>query len=345
MKSLKKTIQMLKIAVLSPVAWRTPPRHYGPWEQMASNLTEGLVKKGHQVTLFATGDSITSSRLQSVCQQGYEEDKMQDAKVLECLHISRVMERAHEFDIIHNHFDFLPLTYSRLIKTPIVTTIHGFSSVRILPVYQKYNDTSHYVSISDSDRSPLLSYERTVYNGLDPELFPFQDTPDDYLLFFGRIHPDKGTYEAIQIAVGAGRKLIIAGIVQDENYFREKVEPWLNDDIQFIGHVGPDQRAQLLGKAFALLHPIFFNEPFGLSIVEAMLCGTPVIAFKRGSMAELIVDGKTGFLVTSSAEAIEKIELISTINRADCTAWSTSRFSTMEMIAGYEQVYERIFNP
>ncbi len=336
---------MLKIAVLSPVAWRTPPRHYGPWEQMASNLTEGLVRQGYEVILFATGDSLTTAKLAAVCKEGYEEDRTQDAKVIECLHISAVMERAHEFDIIHNHFDFLPLTYSRLIKTPIVTTIHGFSSPRILPVYQKYNDTSHYVSISDSNRSPLLRYERTVYNGLDPALFPFQAESQDYLLFFGRIHPDKGTHEAIQIAVKSGRKLIIAGIVQDNEYFREKIEPWLNEDITFIGHAGPDRRAQLLGNAYALLHPIFFDEPFGLSIAEAMLCGTPVIAFNRGAMPELIADGHTGFLVKNTGEAVERLKDIDSISRLNCHQWAVARFSTVKMIEGYEEVYERIFNP
>src|SRR6187402_2937840 len=190
----------MRVAVLSPVAWRTPPRHYGPWEQMASNIAEGLVKKGAEVTLFATGDSETAGKLDSVCAQGYEEDRSQDAKVLECLHISNLMEKAGDFDIIHNNFDFLPLTYSGLIKTPVITTIHGFSSPRIIPVYKKYNSIGHYVSISNADRSPELNYLATVYNGLDTTNFKFNNEPEDYLLYFGRIHPDKGTAEAIEIA-------------------------------------------------------------------------------------------------------------------------------------------------
>src|SRR5580704_1447973 len=157
----------MKVAILSPVAWRTPPRHYGPWEQVASNIAEGLHKLGIEVSLFATGDSITAGKLFSVCEAGYEEDRSQDAKVLECLHISNLMEKAGDFDIIHNNFDFLPLTYSRLIKTPLITTIHGFSSQKIIPVYKKYNDLSHYVSISDADRSAELNYLATVYNGID----------------------------------------------------------------------------------------------------------------------------------------------------------------------------------
>src|ERR1700749_82119 len=173
----------MKVAVLAPVAWRTPPRHYGPWEQIAFNITEGLVKRGVDVTLFATGDSITAGKLAARCDQGYEEDRSQDAKVLECLHISPLMEKASEFDIIHNNFDFLPLTYSALIKTPVITTIHGFSSPKIIPVYKKYNSQGHYVSISNSDRSDQLTYLATVYNGLNTAHFEFNDKPDDYLLY------------------------------------------------------------------------------------------------------------------------------------------------------------------
>ena len=285
----------MKVAVLSPVAWRTPPRHYGPWEQVASNIAEGLIKRGVEVTLFATGDSITAGKLESVCEMGYEEDRTQDAKVLECLHISNLMEKAGDFDLIHNNFDFLPLTYSRLIKTPIITTIHGFSSQKIIPVYKKYNSTAHYVSISNSDRSPELDYLATVYNGLDTKDFSFNEQPEDYLLYFGRIHPDKGTAEAIEIAKKSGYKLLISGIVQDENYFKEKIEPQLNEQIEYIGSAGPEKRNSLLGNALALLHPINFDEPFGLSVAEAMLCGTPVIAFNRGSMPELIRDEETDF--------------------------------------------------
>jgi glycosyltransferase involved in cell wall biosynthesis len=332
----------MKVAVLSPVAWRTPPRHYGPWEQIASNIAEGLVAKGVEVTLFATGDSITAGKLDAVCAQGYEEDRTQDAKVLECLHISNLMEKAGEFDIIHNNFDFLPLTYSGLIKTPVITTIHGFSSPRIIPVYKRYNSIGHYVSISNADRSAELEYLATVYNGLDTRDFEFTGTPDDYLLYFGRIHHDKGTAEAIAIAKKSKRKLLIAGIIQDEGYYKNKIEPELNDQIIYVGHAEPDKRNELLGKATALLHPINFNEPFGMSVAEAMLCGTPVIAFNKGSMPELIQDKKTGFLVNTIDEAVDAVNQLGNINRKDCYEWASSQFSRDKMVEDYYRLYQQI---
>jgi glycosyltransferase involved in cell wall biosynthesis len=332
----------MRIAILAPVAWRTPPRHYGPWEQIASNIAEGLVRRGLDVTLFATGDSITSGKLDAICEQGYEEDRTQDAKVLECLHISNLMEKASKFDIIHNNFDFLPLTYSGLIKTPIITTIHGFSSHKIIPVYKKYNANSHYVSISNADRSPELEYMATVYNGINTSEFEFVITPEDYLLYFGRIHHDKGTVEAIEIAKKSKHRLIIAGIIQDENYYREKIEPQLNDQIVYIGHAGPEKRKELLGNASALLHPINFNEPFGLSVAEAMLCGTPVIAFEKGAMPELILNGETGFLVNNVDEAVEAVGQLSEINRVNCHEWAESKFSAEKMVDDYLKLYHQL---
>lgn len=333
----------MKVAVLSPVAWRTPPRHYGPWEQIASNIAEGLINLGAEVTLFATGDSITRGKLQSVCAAGYEEDRTQDAKVLECLHISNLMEQADRFDIIHNNFDFLPLTYTGLIKTPVITTIHGFSSQKIIPVYQKYNKgNSYYVSISNADRSPQLSYLATVYNGLNADDFQTNLQPQDYLVYFGRIHHDKGCAEAIEIAQKSGKKLLIAGIIQDEGYYKTKVEPYLNDQIQYIGHAGPEKRNELLGNAAALLHPINFNEPFGMSVAESMLCGTPVIAFNRGSMPELIKDLETGFLVNTVDEAVEAVKQLPTINRQHCHDWAKSQFSAEKMVSDYYGLYQQI---
>ena len=333
----------MKVAILAPIAWRTPPEKYGPWEQVASNIAEGLVEKGIEVTLFATGNSHTAGKLEYVSPTAYAEDQTIDPKVWECLHISKVMEQASNFDIIHNNFDFLPLTYSRLIQTPIVTTIHGFSSPKIIPVYKKYNSNNFYVSISNSDRSSELDYTATVYNGIDSKDFTFNGNPKDYLLFFGRIHPEKGTYESIQIAKRANRKLIISGLIQDEAYFEEKVKPYINDeDIIYVGNSGPIERNKLLGEAIALLHPISFDEPFGLSVAEAMLCGTPVVAFRRGSMPELIDHSKTGFLVTTIEEAVEAITKIESIDRKQCHSWAINNFSLDKMVKGYMDVYEHI---
>ncbi len=333
----------MRIAVLAPISWRTPPQKYGPWEQVASNITEGLIESGHEVTLFATGDSITKGKLEYVCPRGYSENNELDPKVEECLHISHLMEQASKFDLIHNNFDFLPLTYSGLIKTPMVTTIHGFSSQKILPVYKKYNSIGNYVSISDSNRSPELDYVATVYNGINTAEFTFCTQPKDYLLFFGRIHPDKGTYEAIQIAKQSGRKLIISGLIQDQEYFDKKIKPYLNEqDVQYVGNSGPAKRDKLLGEAAALLHPIGFEEPFGLSVVESMLCGTPVIAFNKGSMPELIIEGKTGYLVNSIPEAVEMVSKIKLIDREFCRNYASEKFSREKMIKGYLEVYRNI---
>jgi len=335
----------MKIAILSPIAWRTPPEKYGPWEQVASNIAEGLIDKGIDVTLFATGNSVTKAKLQYVSETAYCENPDMDPKVWECLHISNLMEQADKFDIIHNHFDFLPLTYSRLITTPMLTTIHGFSSPKILDVYKKYNHTSFYVSISNSDRCQELSYIDTVYNGIDTNEFTFKETPKDYLLFFGRIHPEKGTFESIQIAKQSGRKLIISGIIQHQDYFDSRVKPYINDDdIVFVGNSGPKERDKLMGEAYALLHPISFKEPFGLSVAEAMMCGTPVIAFNLGSMPELILSGKTGFLVNTIDEAAQAVDNVHSINRYFCREWACNKFSSKEMIHGYLDVYSKILN-
>ncbi len=333
----------MHIAMLSPIAWRTPPRHYGPWERVVSLLTEGLVAAGVDVTLFATGDSRTRGTLHAVCPSGYEENNTIDPRVWSVLHISEVFERADKFDLIHNHFDFTPLTYSHLIQSPLLTTVHGFSSPRILPVYEKYDSTSFYVSISDADRAPELTYVATIHHGIDLENFTFNAHPEDYLLYFGRIHPDKGTREAIDIATQCGRRLIIAGIIQDETYFQELVFPHIDDkQTTYIGSVGPEQRDQLLGNAFALLHPINFAEPFGLSVVESLACGTPVIAFNKGSMPEIVLQGKTGYLVTTVEEAVEAVQRVPEIDRAKCRWDAEQRFAVERMVNEYVQVYEHI---
>ena len=331
------------MAVLAPIAWRTPPRHYGPWEQFASLLTEGLVAAGHDVTLFATADSITAARLHATAPCGWSEDPTIDPKVAECLHIASVFERADEFDVIHNGFDFLPLTYSDLVSTPVVTTIHGFSSDRIVPVYQRYDGSTAYVSISDADRHPSLHYAATIHHGIGVEGFAVHPGPGEHLLFFGRIHPDKGTARAIEVARRCGRRLDIAGIIQDEDYFREQVAPHVDGEhVRYLGAVDASERAEVLGGAHALLHLIDFDEPFGYSVVEAMACGTPVIANARGSMHELIDDRVTGFLVDDVDSAVAAVAAAGNLDRARIAEIAGERFTISAMVDKYVDVYRDV---
>ncbi len=338
--SAKRPTERLRIGMLAPISWRVPPRAYGPWEQFVSLLTEGLVARGVDVTLFATADSLTAASLSSVVAKGYSEDPHLDAKVAECLHLVSLFERADDFDLIHNSYDFLPLCFSRLIRTPMVTTIHGFSSESILPVYQKYDASNHYVAISDADRHPSLSYAATIHHGIDLSEFTVATGPRDYLLFFGRIHPDKGTREAIVAAQKANMPLVIAGIIQDKQYFEGAIAPHIDGEkVRFLGAVEREQKAAVLGGARALLHLISFDEPFGFSVVEAMACGTPVIATDRGSMRELIIEGTNGALIEAGKEIV--------VPRAQfdphaVRATVEHRFARDRMVDDYLALYHRI---
>ena len=329
--------------MLASIAHSVPPRSYGPWEQVASTLTEGLVARGHDVTLFATADSATSAHLHAEAPAGYEEDPDVDAKVSEALHIAAAFERAGEFDVISNQFDFLPMAFSRLVRTPVVTTVHGFSSERIVPVYRAYDDIAHYVSISDSDRHPSLHYAATIHHGIELERFSVGAGDGGYLLFLGRIHPDKGTATAIDVAARAGVPLVIAGVVQDEDYFADEVAPRIDGtSVTFVGPVGPGERDRLLGGAMALLHLIDFDEPFGLSVVESLATGTPVIANARGSMPELLDDGVTGFLVRGADDAVAAVGRLDRLDRAVCRSTARTRFSAERMVADYEALFARV---
>jgi glycosyltransferase involved in cell wall biosynthesis len=335
--------QKLRVAMLGPISWRTPPRHYGPWELVVSLLTEGLVERGMDVTLFATADSVTRGRLDAVCPRPCSEDSTLDPKVWECLHIAHAFERAEDFDLIHNHFDFLPLSYSSLVRTPVITTIHGFSSEGILPVYQRYNSRSHYVSISYADRHRSLDYIANVYHGIDFRQFRIAPAREDYLLFWGRIHPDKGVIEAIDFARAAGRRLVMAGIIQDRWYFEEVVKPRIDDEqVVYLGPVGPDRRAEIMGKAIALLHLINFDEPFGLSVVEAFACGTPVVARPRGSMMELLQPGLNGVFFTDDSDPVNLVEEMRALSADAIRSSAEERFGRERMVSDYLQVYRRI---
>ncbi|WP_342363170.1 glycosyltransferase family 4 protein [Terrarubrum flagellatum] len=335
----------MRIAMLAPISWRTPPRHYGPWELVTSLLTEALVARGVDVTLFATLDSRTSATLAGVCPTPYSEDPAIDAKAWEMLHVAHVFERANEFDLIHNQADFVPLAFSRLVETPVVTTIHGFSSERIVPAFKAYEDRVRYVAISDADRHPNLRYGATIHHGVPLGDFPFDPAGGDDLLFFGRIHPDKGAVEAIAAARRAGRRLVMAGIVQDQAYYETQVAPALDGRFAtYRGPLGGTARTAALGSAKALLHLVNFEEPFGLSVVEALACGTPVIAARRGSMPELIDHGVTGFLVDSVDEAVDAIGRIGDIDRAACRAAVSARFTVDRMADRYLALYRSILD-
>jgi glycosyltransferase involved in cell wall biosynthesis len=333
----------MRIAMIAPIAWRTPPRHYGPWELVTSMLTEALVARGVDVTLFATQDSVTAGKLDGVVPAAYSEDPSIDAKVWEYRHLAHVFSQADRFDLIHNQADFPAHAFSGLVDTPMVTTIHGFSSDRILPMYKPFERRIAYVAISEADRHPDLRYAATIHHGIDPADFPLDPVGGEDLLYFGRIHPDKGTAEAIATARGVGRRLHIYGVIQDEGYHAREVLPHVDGDrVIYHGAVGGEARRRALAQVYALLHLINFDEPFGLSVIEAMACGTPVIAVRRGSMAEIIEDGRTGFLVTSVDEAVAAVGRIATIDRATTSRAVAERFSVGRMAEDYLDLYRRL---
>jgi glycosyltransferase involved in cell wall biosynthesis len=333
----------MKIAMLAPIAWRTPPRHYGPWELITSLLTEALVARGVDVTLFATRDSITTAKLDGVVPAPYSEDPSVDAKVWEFRHLAHLFGQADRFDLIHNQADFPAHAFAGLVNTPIVTTIHGFSSDRILPMYAPFQDRVHYVAISEADRHPALRYAATIHHGIPLDAFRFDAEGSEDLLFFGRIHPDKGAKEAIAAARASGRALDLYGIVQDQSYYDHDVAP-ANDGvtIRYHGAVGGEARIRALGSARALLHLINFDEPFGLSVIEAMASGTPVIATRRGSMPELIEHGVNGFLVDNPADVLAAINRAGDIDRVIVRQTIADRFTVDHMADAYISLYRRI---
>jgi glycosyltransferase involved in cell wall biosynthesis len=308
---------------------------------VAGNIAEGLVHLGWDVTLFATADSLTRAHLHAVVARGYEEDRSIDPKVAEYLHISEVFEHAQEFDLIHSHYDFMALAYTRLVKTPVLTTVHGFSSPRIMPVYEKYR-AGYFVSISDSDRAPGLNYLATVYNGIDLTLYPLRKTAGEALIFIGRIHPDKGVHLAIETARQSGRRLLIAGILQDPSYFEEKIQPHLDDQIRYLGPVGVEGKNALFSQAFALLHLNTIPERFGLVLAEANAAGVPVVAMDLGSCREVIEHGVTGFLVKDVAEAVKALAGVPSLEDIACRRRVEERFSIATMVEAYARVYARI---
>jgi glycosyltransferase involved in cell wall biosynthesis len=293
--------------------------------------------------LFATLDSQTSATLDGVCPRPYNEDRDLDGRVWEALHTAHCLTRSGDFDLVHNHLDWLPLAMSPLSRVPMLTTIHGFSDRRILPAYQR--SVSSFVSISEADRAPELAYVATIHHGIDLAGWPLVAVPGEDLLAFGRVHPDKATADAIEIARRVGRRLVICGPVQDEAYFAERVAPHIDgDSVVYLGNVGGTERARVLGEAAALLHPLGFDEPFGLSVVEAMVCGTPVVGYRRGALPETVEHGVTGYLVDGVDGAAAAVPLALALDREQIAAHARRRFSAQRMVDEYLAVYRQLLN-
>ena len=346
----------MNIGILAPIAWRTPPQHYGGWELVASQLAEGLVQRGHNVTLFATADSITTAQLESVCPHPLtQEGSTLDSRVYETLHIAYAYERAEvlKLDVLHNHAGCFGVPFARPAPFPVVTTLHGSaaeSGSRTL--YEHYHEQP-YVSISHAERrlAPTLHYAATVYNGIAVASFSVHPRPQEYLIVIGRMSPDKGIHLAIEVARQSGRRLVLAGIVPSENcaYFEQQIQPHLQDGVvEFIGPVDHAQKNHWLSQAYASLHLVTYEEAFGLTMAESMACGTPVVAIRRGSVPELIEDGQTGFIVSPDDDeaivqaAVQSLEKIGTLNRNYIRNYTQQRFDTSVMVEGYEQVYDSV---
>jgi glycosyltransferase involved in cell wall biosynthesis len=331
----------LRLAVLAPISWPVPPPGYGPWEQVAYDIAEGMQRRGLDVTLFAPGNSRTSARLASVVSVGVNEDPALNGDVYGALHTAALFARANDFDLIHNNFDWKPMTYALATPTPpLVTTIHGFSAPPILAAYYACAHRSFFCSISDADRDPGLAYLATTYNGIDPDRFTFCETPGDYLLFLARFHEEKGAHLAIEVAKRAGVRLVMAAIPQDERYFDEMVKPHIDGDrVQFVGHVAGAERDALLGGALALVHMTTRPERFGLTMIEAMACGTPVLGAAMGSVPEIVVDGVTGFVCADVDTAVARVPQLAALDRAACRARVEDTFTVEHMIDRYLAAY------
>ncbi len=331
----------LRLAVLAPIAWPVPPPGYGPWEQIAYNIASGMQKRGLDVTLYASGNSRFEGGLRSVVPLALNEDPALDGNVFDAIHIGKLFEEADRYDLIHNNFDWKPMTYALAHTTPpLLTTIHGFSQPQILAAYYACAHRSFFTSISDADRDPGLRYLGTTYNGIDADAFTFRADVGDYLLFIGRFHPEKGTHLAIEIAKRAGIRIKLAGIPHDERYFNELIAPQIDGDaVEFLGEVRGRRRDEVLGGALALVHMTTRPERFGLTLVEAMACGTPVLGARMGSIPEIILDGKTGILCDDIEAAVAAVPKLAALDRALCRAHVKKHFSIERMIDRYIDAY------
>ncbi|HEV2381165.1 MAG TPA: glycosyltransferase family 4 protein [Terriglobia bacterium] len=335
----------MKIAQIAPLYERVPPLAYGGTERVASYLTEELVRQGHEVTLFASGDSLTRAELVASCPEALRlSSRCTDPLIYHLLMLEQLAARAYEFDFIHFHVDYLHFPSSRRQNVPQITTLHGRLDLPdLVPLYQEFSEMP-VVSISDSQRQPLpwLNWQGTVYHGLPEDLYTLQEKPGQYLAFVGRISPEKGVDDAIEIARRAGREIKIAAKVDraDREYFAQVIRPLLEQPhVDFVGEVGDSEKDKLLGGALAVLAPVNWPEPFGLIMIEALACGTPVIAYPRGSVPELITDGTTGFIVQDVDEAAAAVDKVSGLSRKLCRRVFEQRFSVARMARKYVSVY------
>ncbi len=339
----------MRIAQVAPLWERVPPPAYGGIELVVGLLTDELVRRGHEVTLFASGDSITLAKLESVHPQALRLDStVKEYGIYEMLQMSRVYEKASEFDIIHSHMGCAALPYGNLVKTPTVHTLHGIFTPDNEKMFT-HARSQPYISISDAQREPRLNLNcvATVYNGIDTSTYKFHEKPQDppYLAFLGRISPEKGTHLAIEIAKRSGWRLKMAGKVDvvDVDYYEQEIKPHIDGkQIEYWGEADHAQKNELIGGAVATLFPITWREPFGLVMVESMVTGTPVIAIELGSTSEVIVHGKTGLLCHSVDECVEAIDKATQLNRNDCREHVLKHFSVERMTDGYEAVYQKV---
>lgn len=338
----------MRIAQVAPLYESVPPKYYGGTERIVSYLTEELVRQGHKVTLFASGDSATKARLIAPCRRALRLDKTSiDQMAHHILMLDQVFRGAAQFDIIHFHIDYLHFPLSRRQRTPHVTTLHGRLDIPdLVPLYKEFRDMP-VISISDSQREPLpwINWQGTVYHGLPGDLYTFQEEPGKYLAFLGRISPEKRVDRAIQIAKKVGMEIKIAAKVDatDREYFEEMIKPLLNDPwTDYIGEIGEGEKDEFLGKAYALLFPIDWPEPFGMVMIEAMACGTPVIAYNQGSVPEVIEEGVTGFIVENLEEAVRAVKMVPSLSRKWCRQVFEERFSASRMASDYLTVYNQL---
>lgn len=338
----------MRIAQVAPLYERVPPRYYGGTERVVSYLTEALVEAGHQVTLFASGDSLTQAKLISACEQALRLDPdCVDELAYHLLQLEQVFQRAHYFDIIHFHIDYFHYPFSRRQKVPHVTTLHGRLDLPdLVPLYREFDDMP-VISISNSQRAPLpwIQWCGTVYHGLPLDLYEPQKEPGQYLLFLGRISPEKRPDRAIEIAKRAGIPLKIAAKVdeKDRRYMKNEIRPLLDHPlVEFVGEVDDSGKAELLRNAYALLFPIDWAEPFGLVMIEAMACGTPTVAFRGGSVREIIENGVTGYVVDSIEDSVRALKDLESFDRLGCRRAFEERFSARRMAHDYVETYRRI---